>query len=86
MEAAKRAHEHARRQDALWSNHLTRTDIISIDAKAALGRLEAAGLKPGEGRATEIGPALDVFVQALAGDPYEPGEYRPAPDTEQADA
>ncbi|MEO1912067.1 MAG: tyrosine-type recombinase/integrase [Paracoccus sp. (in: a-proteobacteria)] len=80
MEAAKRAHEHARRQDALWSNHLSGTDIVGINPKAALGRLEAAGLKPGDGLRYRDSPALDDFVQALTGGPYEQGQYRPAPD------
>lgn len=79
MEAAKRAHEHARRQDALWSNHLSGTDIVGVDPKAALGRLEAAGLKPGDGLRYRDSPALDDFVQALTGGPYEPGELSSSP-------
>ena len=80
LEAAKRANEHARRQDALWANHLGNGSSAAIDPKAALGRLEAAGLKPGDGLRYHDSPALEDLVQALTGGPYEQGEYRPAPD------
>lgn len=80
LEAAKRANEHARRQDALWANHLSNGSGEAVDPKAALGRLEAAGLKPGDGLRYHDSPALEDFVQALTGGPYEPGEYRPEPD------
>ncbi|WCQ98369.1 hypothetical protein [Paracoccus aestuarii] len=43
QEAAKRANDHAKRQDALWNIHLNGT-AEAVDPKAALGRLEAAGL------------------------------------------
>lgn len=80
LEAAKRANEHARRQDALWANHLSSGSGEAVNPKAALGRLEAAGLKPGDGLRYQDSPALEDLVQALTGGPYEPGEYRPAPD------
>ena len=80
LEAAKRANEHARRQDALWANHLGNGSGAAIDPKAALGRLEAAGLKPGDGLRYHDCPALEDLVQALTGGPYEPEEYRPAAD------
>lgn len=80
LEAAKRANEHARRQDTLWANHLGSWSGEAIDLKAALGRLEAAGLRPGDGLRHQDNPALEDLVQALTGGPYEPGEYRPAPD------
>ena len=70
MEAAERTHEPARRQDALWSNYLSGTVIVGIDPKAALGRLEAAGLKPGdELRCRDSALPLDDFVQGLTGGP-----------------
>lgn len=79
IEAAKRANEHARRQDALWRNHLNSTCADATDPKAALGRLEAAGLKPGDGLRYPDNPVIDRFIDVLTGGPYEPGEYRPAP-------
>ena len=80
LEAAKRANEHARRQDALWANHLGNGSGKAIDSMAALGRLEAAGLKPGDGLRHQDSPALEDLVQAFTGGAYEQGEYRPAPD------
>lgn len=65
LEAAKRANEHSRRQDALWANHLRGGSSEAVDPKAALGRLEAAGLKPGDGLRYQDIPALEDLVQAL---------------------
>lgn len=84
MEAAKRAHEHARRQDALWRNHLNNTYIEAVDPKAALGRLEAAGLKPGDGLRYPDNPIIDRFIDVLTGGPYEPWEYRPTPNPQSS--
>ncbi|MBM3604421.1 MAG: hypothetical protein FJX25_06620 [Alphaproteobacteria bacterium] len=79
IEAAKRANEHARRQDALWKNHLNSSTGEAVDPRAALGRLEAAGLRPGDGLRYPDNPLIDRLVQALSGGAYEPGEYRPEP-------
>lgn len=78
LEAAKRANDHAKRQDALWNIHLNGT-AEAVDPKAALGRLEAARLRPGDGLRYPENPAIDRLVQALSGGAYEPGEYRPEP-------
>ncbi|CAM3308439.1 tyrosine-type recombinase/integrase [Paracoccus nototheniae] len=80
IEAAKRANDHAKRQDALWANHLSSGFGEAVDPKAALGRLEAAGLKPGDGLRYPDSTALEDLVQTLTGGPYEPGDYRPEPD------
>lgn len=77
IEAAKRANEHARRQNALWRNHLNSSHAEAVDPKAALGRLEAAGLKPGDGLHHPDNLVIDRFIDLLTGGPYEPGEYRP---------
>lgn len=79
IEAAKKANEHARRQDALWRNHLNSTRTEAVDPKAALGRLEAAGLKPGDGLRYPDNPVIDRLIDVLTGGPYEPGDYRPDP-------
>ena len=79
IEAAKKANEHARRQDALWRNHLNSARADAVDPKAALGRLEAAGLKPGDALRYPDNPVIDRFIDVLTGGPYEPGEYRPTP-------
>ncbi|MBM3606682.1 MAG: hypothetical protein FJX25_18845, partial [Alphaproteobacteria bacterium] len=79
IEAAKRANEHARRQDALWKNHLNSSTSEAVDPKAALGRLEAAGLRPGDGLRYADNPVIDRLVEALSGGSYEQGEYRPEP-------
>lgn len=81
LEAAKRADEFARRQDALWQ--VRREGLgLDVDPKAALGRLEAAKLRPGDGRIVDSEgstlPPVDDFITGLLGT-YEPGEYRPAP-------
>lgn len=79
IEAAKRANDHAKRQDALWSNHLSSGHVEGIDPKAALGHLEAAGLRPGDGLRYPDNPAIDNFIEALTGGPYEHQEPRPVP-------
>jgi hypothetical protein len=78
LEAAKRANEHAKRQDAMWDNHLSGT-AEAIDPKAALGRLEAAGQRPGDGLRYPDSPVIDQLVEALSGGSYEQREYRPEP-------
>ena len=65
LEAAKRANEHARRQDTLWANHLSSGSGEAVDPKAALGRLEAAGLKPGDGLRYQDSPALKTSYRPL---------------------
>lgn len=79
IEAAKRANDHAKRQDALWANHLSKGDVEGVDPKAALGQLEAVGLKPGDGVRYPDNPVIDRFIEALTGGPYEYKEQRPAP-------
>ena len=79
LEAAKRANEHARRQDALWGNHLTSDSASAVDPKAAQGRLEAAGLRPGDFLRYPEDPTISDFIEALRGGPYEQGDHRPAP-------
>ncbi|TJZ91515.1 hypothetical protein FA743_10425 [Paracoccus gahaiensis] len=79
IEAAKRANDHAKRQDALWDNHLSSGHVEGVDPKAALGRLEAAGLKPGDGLRYPDNPLIDRFIEALTGGPFEPFEEHPAP-------
>ncbi|TJZ83097.1 DUF6538 domain-containing protein [Paracoccus hibiscisoli] len=74
IEAAKRANDHAKRQDALWDNHLSSGTVEGVDPKAALGRLEAAGLKPGDGLRYPDNPLIDRFIEALTGGPFEPYE------------
>ena len=48
-------------------------------SKAALGHLEAAGLRPGDGLRYPDNPAIDNFIEALTGGPYEHQEPRPVP-------
>lgn len=78
LQAAKKANEHARRQDALWDSHLNGS-AEAVDPKAALGRLEAAGLQPGEGQRYRNNPVIEQFIEALSGGPYEQAEERPEP-------
>lgn len=78
IEAAKRANDHAKRQDALWDNHLSGGNVEGVDSKAALGRLEASGLKPGDGLRYPDNPLIDRFIEALTGGPFEPYEEQPA--------
>jgi len=84
MEAAKRANEHARRQDALWSSHLNSTSAEAVDTKAALGRLEAAGLRPGDGLRYPDNPVIDRFIDVLTGGPYEQNDYLPEPSAQNS--
>lgn len=77
-EAAKRADSHARRQDALWSNHLKGT-ADATNPKAALGRLEAVGLRPGDALRYPDNPTIDQFIEELTGGPFEPWENQPQP-------
>lgn len=78
LQAAKRANEHARRQDALWENHLTES-AEAVDPKAALGRLEAAGLRPGDGLRHRDNPVIEQLIEVLTDGPYEPTEVRKEP-------
>jgi integrase len=84
MEAAKRAKEHARRQDALWRKHLNSAGADVVDPKAALGRLEAAGLRPGDALRFPENPVIDRFIDVLTGGPYEQHEYRPEPNAQNS--
>lgn len=82
LQAAKRANEHARRQDALWDNHLSGCATDSVDPKAALGRLEAARLRPGDGLRHRDHPVIEQLIEVLTDGPYEQNEYRPEPDAQ----
>ncbi|TGN55488.1 hypothetical protein E4L95_14990 [Paracoccus liaowanqingii] len=84
MEAAKRSNEHARRQDALWANHLNSGPAEGIDPKAALGRLDAAGLRPGDGLRYPDNPLIDRFIEMLTGGAYDHHEQRPVPTSQNA--
>lgn len=77
-EAAKRADQHARRQDALWDSHLRGTDE-AVSPKAALARLEAAGVKPGDGVRYRDTVTIDRLIDELTGGPYEPFGHHPEP-------
>lgn len=81
IEAAKKANDYARRQEALWKAHRDGTGL-DTDPKAALGRLEAAGLHPGDGRIVDSEgstlPPVDAFITGLLG-ANDPCEYRPSP-------
>jgi len=77
-EAARKADEHVRRQDALWANHLSGA-TEAVDPKAALGRLEAAGLKPGDAIRYPGHPRIDEFIETLRGGPRECWEDQPEP-------
>ncbi|MFC0201239.1 tyrosine-type recombinase/integrase, partial [Paracoccus rhizosphaerae] len=79
LEAAKRANEHARRQDALWGNYLNGSTCEAVDPRAAQGRLEAAGLRPGDALRYPEDPTISDFIEALRGGPYEQGDHRPTP-------
>lgn len=79
VEAAKKANDHAKRQGALWDNFLSGEHVEGVDPKAALGRLEAAGLKPGDAVRYPDNPQIDSFIEAMTGGPFEPYQERPAP-------
>ncbi|SEU04811.1 DUF6538 domain-containing protein [Paracoccus homiensis] len=77
-EATKLAVSHTRRLDALWMAHRNG----NIDPKISLARLEAAGLRPGDGKAyPDLDPVTD-FVDDLLGR-YDPHEERPLPTPQQ---
>ena len=61
--------------DALARACLDRVGVPAADA--ALGRLEAAGLKPGDALRYPDNPLIDRFIEALTGGPFEPYEERP---------
>lgn len=78
LEAAKKANEHVRRQDARWANHLDGGSDGAGDPKAALGRLETADLKRGDGLRDRSVPALEDIVQALTGGGLRAGRISPS--------
>ena len=73
--AAREADSQTRRLDAFWKAH-REGKSVGADPKVSLAKLEAAGLKPGDGeRYGDLDP-ISNFVDDVVGR-YEPDEERP---------